>query len=213
MFTGIIEEIGAVSARNGAKVSVLAREVLAGVQLGDSIAVDGACLTVTAFDAESFTVQISPETFARTTLGRLRPGEAVNLERAMQLGGRLGGHFVLGHVDGIGKVEAVRNQGDFQLWTFRAPEEVAKYLVPKGSVTIDGISLTVVEPSGDAFSVAVIPATLSKTTLSRKRPGDAVNMEADMIGKHIFHYLNRTGDRPAMTADFLAQHGFARGQS
>lgn len=209
MFTGIIEEIGAVSTRSGAKVTILAREVLHGVQLGDSIAVDGACLTVTAFDAESFTVQISPETFARTTLGRLKAGEAVNLERAMQLGGRLGGHFVLGHVDGVGKVERVRPEGEFQLWTFRAPDDVAKYLVPKGSVTIDGISLTVVEPAGDTFSVAVIPATLSKTTLSRKRPGEAVNMEADMIGKHIFHYLKRGGGKGGVTADLLAQHGFA----
>ena len=209
MFTGIIEEIGAVSARSGAKVTILAQTVLAGVQHGDSIAVDGACLTVTSFDAESFSVQISPETFAKTTLGRLKPGEAVNLERAMRLGGRLGGHFVLGHVDGVGKVEKVRDQGEFQLWTFRAPEEVAKYLVPKGSVTIDGVSLTVVEPSGDAFSVAVIPATLSKTTLSRKRAGDAVNMEADMIGKHIFHYLKRGGGKGGITADLLAQHGFA----
>lgn len=209
MFTGIIEEIGAVSRRSGAQVTILAREVLVGVQVGDSIAVDGACLTVTQFDAESFNVQISPETFSRTTLGRLQPGVAVNLERAMQLGGRLGGHFVLGHVDGQGKVERVTDQGEFQLWTFRAPDDVAKYLVPKGSVTIDGISLTVVEPHGDTFSVAVIPATLAKTTLSRKRPGEAVNMEADMIGKHIFHYLKRGGGSGGITSDFLAQHGYA----
>lgn len=209
MFTGIVEEIGAVSRRNSAQVTILAQTVIEGVQHGDSIAVDGACLTVTAFDAESFTVQISPETFAKTTLGRLKPGEAVNLERAMQLGGRLGGHFVLGHVDGVGKVEKVRDQGEFQVWTFRAPEEVAKYLVPKGSVTIDGISLTVVDPAGDTFSVAVIPATLVKSTLSRKRPGDLLNMEADMIGKHIFHYLKRGGGKAGITADLLAQHGFA----
>jgi len=209
MFTGIIEEIGAVSRRSGPQVTILAQRILEGVQEGDSIAVDGACLTVTHFDAESFTVQISPETFARTTLGRLKPGEAVNLERAMQLGTRLGGHFVLGHVDGQGKVDRVTDQGEFQLWSFRAPEEVAKYLVPKGSVTIDGISLTVVEPSGDAFAVAVIPATLAKTTLARKRPGDAVNMEADMIGKHIYHYLKRGGGTGGITSDFLAQHGYA----
>lgn len=208
MFTGIIEEIGAVSVRAGAAVTILARTVLEGVQHGDSIAVDGACLTVTAFDAESFTVQISPETFAKTTLGRLKPGEAVNLERAMQLGGRMGGHFVLGHVDGVGKVDRVRDQGEFQVWSFRAPEEVAKYLVPKGSVTIDGISLTVVDPAGDGFSVAVIPATLAKTTLAKKRAGDAVNMEADMIGKHIYHYLKRGGGKGGVTADFLAQHGY-----
>jgi len=208
VFTGIIEEVGAVSRRSGAAVTILARTILDGLALGDSISVDGACLTVTAFNNESFSVQISPETFARTTLGRLKPGEAVNLERAMQAGGRFGGHFVLGHVDGVGKVDGVTDQGEFQLWRFRAPDDVAKYLVPKGSVTIDGISLTVVEPTGDTFAVAVIPATLSKTTLAQKRTGESVNMEADMIGKHIFHYLRR-GGKGGISQDFLAQHGFA----
>ncbi len=206
MFTGIVEEVGAVARRSGADLAILAEKVLGGIRHGDSIAIDGACMTVVEFTTDTFVVQVSPESFQRTTLGRLRVGDAVNLERAMAAGERFGGHFVLGHVDGVGRVEGIRSQGEFALWTFQAPSEVAPYLVPKGSVAIDGISLTVVEPSGDTFGVAVIPATLEKTTLKSRRPGDAVNMEADMIGKHIMHYMKGTG---TVTKDFLARHGFA----
>lgn len=206
MFTGIIEEIGAVSRRSGSELAILAERVLGGAQVGDSIAVDGVCLTIASFSEGAFVAQTSPETLRRTTLGRLQPGHAVNLERAMTAGGRFGGHFVLGHVDGVGKVERVLDQGEFSLWHFRAPDEVAQYLVPKGSIAIDGISLTVVEPKGDRFSVAIIPATLAKTTLSAKRPGALVNMEADIIGKHIFHYVGAGGK--GLTSSFLAEHGF-----
>ncbi len=206
MFTGIIEEVGAVSRRSGADLTILAKTVLDGTKTGDSICVDGACLTVAALLSEGFVVQVSPETFARTTLGRLRAGHAVNLERAMALGARLGGHLVLGHVDGVGQVDSVKDQGDFQLWRFRAPDEVAKYLVPKGSISIDGISLTVVEPRGAEFSVAVIPATLRSTTLSARRPGDPVNMEADIIGKHVYHYVKE--GRGGLTQEKLSRFGF-----
>ncbi len=208
MFTGIIEEIGAVSQRKGARLTIMAQTVLEDVALGDSIAVDGACLTVTQFSDDRFTVQVSPETYSKTTLGRLQPGHAVNLERAMRADGRFGGHFVQGHVDGVGMVDKVEEQGEFALWYFRAPDTVARYLAPKGSVTIDGISLTVVEPEGDRFYVAIIPATLEKTTLGKKRAGEPVNMEADVIGKHIFHYMN-AGAKSGMTQEFLARHGFA----
>lgn len=207
MFTGIIEEVGAVSRRSGADLTIMAKTVLDGLQIGDSVCVDGACLTVAALLSDGFVVQVSPETFARTTLGRLRAGHAVNLERAMALGARLGGHLVLGHVDGVGQVDSVKDQGDFQLWRFRAPDEVAKYLVPKGSISIDGISLTVVEPRGAEFSVAIIPTTLQKTTLSAKRPGDPVNMEADIIGKHVYHYVKE--GRGGLTQEKLARFGFA----
>lgn len=207
LFTGIIEEVGAVSRRSGSELAIMAHKVLEGLRLGDSVAVDGACLTVAAFVEGGFVVQVSPESFARTTLGRLRAGLAVNLERALALGDRLGGHLVLGHVDGVGRVEGVTDQGDFQLWRFRAPDEVAKYLVPKGSVSIDGISLTVVEPRGDAFSVAIIPATLQQTTLAAKRPGDPVNMEADIIGKHVYHYVR--GGKGGITEDMLSRYGFS----
>ena len=175
--------------------------------LGDSVAIDGACMTVAEFSATSFRVQVSPESFTKTTLGALKPGDAVNLERAMAAGERFGGHFVQGHVDGVGRIEGVQPQGDFAVWTFQAPPEVARYLVPKGSVTIDGISLTVVNPRRDTFDVAVIPETLKRTKLAAKKAGDAVNMEADMLGKHIYHYM-RSG-APGLTKETLARHGFA----
>ena len=208
MFTGIIEEVGAISRRSGADLSIVAELVLEDLSEGDSVAVDGACLTVVAIEETGFVVQMSPETIERTTLGKIREGHAVNLERAMQAGGRFGGHFVLGHVDGVGRIHSIRHQGEFALWRFQACEEVARYLTPKGSVAVDGISLTVIEPAGDTFGVAVIPATLERTTLAAKRPGDAVNLEADMIGKQVYHYLARSGDG-GMSRDFLARHGFA----
>ena len=207
MFTGIIEEVGAVTRRSGAELAILAETVLPGLAVGDSVAVDGVCLTVAVITARGFVVQVSPESFSKTTLGALQAGHAVNLERAMQPTTRFGGHFVLGHVDGVGRIEEVRDQGEFSLWRFRAPDEVARYLVPKGSVAIDGISLTVVEPVRDSFSVAIIPTTVKKTKLAGKRAGDHVNMEADILGKHIYHYINRE-DR-GVTMDFLQRHGFA----
>lgn len=209
MFTGIIEEVGAVSLRSGGRLEIVAEKVIEDAKLGDSISVDGACLTVSALKPNGFAVQVSPETYDRTTLGRLKAGHAVNLERAMQAGGRFGGHFVLGHVDGVGQIDRVEDQGDFSVWHFRAPDEVARYLTPKGSVTIDGISLTVVDPSNDRFSVAVIPTTLKETTLSAKGAGEPVNMEADMIGKHIWHFMqnNRGG---GISMDFLARHGYTK---
>lgn len=209
MFTGLIEEIGVVSRRSGADLAVLAREVMDGLATGDSIAIDGACMTVTALTGDGFVVQVSPESMSRTTLCRLRPGDAVNLERAMAVGERFGGHFVLGHVDGVGRVMSVQDQGDFSLWRFQAPGDVACYLVPKGSVAVNGISLTIVEPAADTFGVAVIPETLKRTTLGNKRPGDAVNLEADVIGKHIYHYVRGTCGRGSIDMDFLARHGFA----
>lgn len=208
MFTGLIEEVGAVSRKTGPEMAILAETVMDGLALGDSVAVNGACLTVAALLDNGFVVQVSAETYAKTALGNLKPGHAVNLERAMPADGRFGGHMVLGHVDGVGKVEAIRDQGAFALWRFRAPESVAKYLVPKGSVTIDGISLTVVDPVGDAFEVALIPSTLEKTTLSTRGPGDPVNMEADMVAKHIFHFMQQ-GNSAGLSLDTLSRHGFA----
>jgi len=207
MFTGIIEEVGAISRLSGQDMAILAERVLEDLSLGDSVSVDGACLTVAALNEDNFVVQVSQETFSRTTLGNKNVGDAVNLERAMAVGERFGGHFVQGHVDGVGRVKDVNRQGEFQVWRFQAPTEVAQYLVPKGSVTIDGISLTVVDPEGDTFAVAIIPTTLQETTLSTKHPGDPVNMEADVIGKHIFHYLKGSGG--GITLEKLKRHGFA----
>jgi riboflavin synthase len=209
MFTGLIEEVGAVTRRSGADLAIMAEVVLEDMQVGDSIAVDGACLTVVEFNEDALVVQVSQETYNRTTLGRLKPGHAVNLERAMMIGDRFGGHMVQGHVDGVGKIAGTQDQGEFALWRFRAPAEVSRYLVQKGSVTIDGISLAVVDPAGDEFSVALIPETLRKTTLHTKRVGDPVNMEADMIGKHILHYIQGGAARGGLTSEYLREHGFA----
>src|SRR5690606_37256035 len=126
----------------------------------------------------------------------LKVGSAVNLERALALGDRMGGHIVQGHVDGVGRVVSIHPQGQFALWRFQAPSEVARYLVPKGSIAIDGISLTVVDPEKDTFGVALIPTTLDKTTLGSKRPGDPVNLEADFLGKHIYHYMKNLSSAP-----------------
>lgn len=207
MFTGIIEEVGAVARRSGAELAILAETVLEDLRIGDSVAIDGACMTVVALNGGGFVVQVSPESFARTTLGQLRPGHAVNLERAMSANGRFGGHWVQGHVDGVGRIDSISAQGEFALYRFWAPSEVARYLVPKGSVAVDGISLTVIEPENNLFGVAVIPETLSKTKLPAKGKGDPVNLEADLFGKHIYHYLKR-GEKKRITLDFLAQHGF-----
>ena len=208
MFTGIIEEVGAVSRRSGADLAIVAKAVLEDLDLGDSISISGVCLTVVALTENGFVVQVSPETYARSTLSMLRPGDAVNLERAMPAGGRFGGHLVQGHVDGVGRIASVQDQGSFALWRFRAPSEVARYLVPKGSVAVDGISLTVIEPAGDTFGVAVIPVTLARTTLSGKQPGAAVNIEADVIGKHIYHYLKNASAGRGVTMDQLSRQGF-----
>lgn len=208
MFTGLIEEVGAVARRTPSSLTIMAKVVLEGMKEGDSVAVDGACLTVVDFDAHGFTVQTSPETVERTTLNSVRAGAAVNLERAMTLGTRIGGHLVQGHVDGVGRIHSVTPQGEFSLWRFQAPADVAKYLVPKGSIAVDGISLTIVEPMGDTFGVAVIPGTIQATTLAGKRPGDAVNLEADMIGKHIYHYL-KNAPGGSLTRELLERHGFA----
>ena len=208
MFTGIIEEVGAISRRSGADLTILAETVLEDLKLGDSVAIDGVCLTAVAINSNSFVVQASPETLKQTTLNRLQAGHAVNLERAMSAQGRFGGHFVQGHVDGVGRIEGITDQGEFSLWRFKAPDHVAEYLIPKGSITIDGISLTVVDPADDVFSVAIIPATIAHTTLTTKGVGDPVNMEGDMIGKHIYHYLKKDAKPSGLTRDFLAEHGY-----
>jgi riboflavin synthase len=208
MFTGLIEEIGVVSRRSGHDLAVMAKVVLDGMKTGDSVAIDGACMTVSALINDGFVVDVSPESLARTTLSGLKPGDAVNLERSMAVGERFGGHFVLGHVDGVGRVDSIQDQGRFSLWRFQAPVEVTRYIVPKGSITVNGISLTVVEPQGETFGVAVIPETLRRTTLGVKRRGDPVNLEADIIGKHVYHYMKGSQNKQNVTMDFLAEHGF-----
>ena len=212
MFTGIIRHVGTVQTvkgQSGGKRLGIDLGPLAGdLAPGASVAVNGACLTAAAVASPRAQFDAVAETLNCTTLGDLRVGAKVNLERPLCAGDAIDGHLVQGHVDGVGRIEAVRKLDEFAVWRFNAPPEVARYLVPKGSVTIDGISLTVVDPTAEAFEVAIIPETLKKTKLSSKGPGDPVNMEADMLGKHIFHYMHGAASVP-LTQDFLTRHGIA----
>jgi riboflavin synthase len=189
MFTGIIEataRVERVEPKGGGSRLVLATaRPLPKLALGESIAVAGACLTVTNVRDRRFTVEASPETLRRTTLGGLRPGDRVNLERSLRVGDRFGGHVVQGHVDGVGALEAITPDGEWSLYRFRAPASLAPYLVEKGSIAVDGVSLTVFACRGNRFTVALIPHTLAVTTLGSRRPGDRVNVEADVLLKHI----------------------------
>jgi riboflavin synthase len=185
MFTGIVEELGEVVGQEPGRLTVRGRRVTADARPGDSIAVNGVCLTVVDLAGEAFTADVMPETLARTTLGRLAPGDPVNLERAATATSRLGGHLVQGHVDGVGTVLA-RSAG--AQWTdlrVGLAPELSRYLVEKGSVTVDGVSLTVVAEGPDSFDVALVPTTLELTTLGRRRVGDPVNLEVDVIAKYV----------------------------
>lgn len=181
MFTGIVEELGSVASLEGERLRISCREVLADVVLGASIAVNGCCLTVVDWDRETgwFQADVTEESFARTQLGDLRVGDPVNLERPVKLQDRLGGHLVQGHVDAVGVI--VAPAPDLKV---KVAEDLQRYLVEKGSVTVDGISLTVVDPAEDGFTVAVIPHTTEVTTLGRKGPGDRVNIEVDVMAKY-----------------------------
>ncbi len=218
MFTGVIEELGSVAGMqrgaNSARLEVLAGKVLEDVKLGDSIAVNGVCLTVAAFDRHSFTADVMAETLARSTLKEIKPGERVNLERALRLADRLGGHLVQGHVDGIGRIIDEKSVDIARLVRISAEAEVLKYVVAKGSIAIDGISLTVAELFEDSFSVSLIPHTAGLTTLGFKRPGDQVNLESDIIGRYVERLLGAgksgaDGERNRVNLQFLAEHGFA----
>lgn len=189
MFTGIIEEIGTIdSIRKGSQSAVLGircKKVLEGTKIGDSIAVNGVCLTVTAMSGHGYTADVMAETLARSSLGRLSKGSRVNLERAMAADGRFGGHMVAGHIDGTGTVKEIRKDETAVWYTIGADEHILKYVVEKGSVAIDGISLTVAGVTGSDLTVSVIPHTQGETNLSDRRIGDSVNLECDIIGKYI----------------------------
>lgn len=195
MFTGIIEELGIIKAirsqSGGIRLSVEGKVVMEGMKTGDSIAVNGACLTVTEFNSAVFSADVSRETVDKTGIGKFRVGDKVNLERPLRLSDRLGGHLVAGHVDTVGVIRGIINKEDAAIFTFEAPKEVTKYLIYKGSVAIDGVSLTVNEVMGSRFSVSIIPHTARMTTLGFKKIGDTVNLEADMIGKYVEKFTNR----------------------
>lgn len=215
MFTGIVEELGTIRAvRRGAASAVLsigASEVLSDLKIGDSVAVNGVCLTVTSLDDGGFTADVMHETLGRSSLGALAPGGRVNLERAMPANGRFGGHIVSGHIDGTGKVASVRPDDNALWYTIYAAPELLRCIVEKGSITIDGISLTVAAVDETSFSVSLIPHTAAVTTLGKKRAGDTVNLETDIIGKYVEKLLCPAPEperRGGISLEFLAENGF-----
>ena len=211
MFTGIIEEVGTFAGLSGGNISVGARLVVSDVHVGDSIAVNGICLTVTSFDARGFRAAVMPETLRRTSLAGLTHGAPLNLERALLPTTRLGGHFVSGHIDGVGEIRELREEGNAILMTVAADDEILRGIVEKGSVALDGISLTVAAVSTRDFTVSLIPHTRTVTNLGAKRVGSPLNIETDILGKYALKLLG--GGKSAasgcgITQDFLLQNGF-----
>lgn len=208
MFTGIIEEVGTIaeiSRGRGLRLAVRAKRVLDGLKQGDSVAVSGPCLTVEKIAGDRFHASLLPETAEATTLSGMQVGRSVNLERALRFGDRLGGHLVTGHVDGVGEVSSVQDRGDTRLIELLCPAGHERYLVDKGSVAIDGVSLTVRAPAGRRFSVALVRATLGATTLGELRAGDRVNIETDLLAKHIARLVAGSGVEGEGLAAWLAE--------
>ena len=191
MFTGIVEEVGVVAKISDNGMTVLATKVTEDLKLGDSIAVNGTCLTAVSFDRTEFSVDLSPETVRRTSLGRLSVGGPVNLERALLASDRMGGHIVQGHVDGTGRIMSTKREGDSTIFRIRVPKRLNRYIVEKGFVAVDGISLTVVKIGASSFTLAVIPYTLKNTNLAALSVGDRVNLEADILAKYVESLLDR----------------------
>ena len=206
MFTGIVEEIGKVSLTTPNKLTVKAAKVLESTEAGSSIAVNGICLTVTEITSNSFSFGIQPETLRRTNIGQLKAGDDVNLERAVALGGRMGGHLVQGHIDDTGKITSIRQEQKSKLMTFAAPHPLMRYMAAKGFIAVDGLSLTIAELGADSFTVSLVEFTQSQTTIGRKKVGDIINLEFDIIAKYVESLSKTPSDR--VTFDFLKEHGF-----
>ncbi len=207
MFTGIVEEVGRVTAAKSEKLTIAAGEVLHGLNLGGSVAVNGVCLTVTSMQANSFTVDVMSETLKRSNLGLLKVGDRVNLERPLVLGGPLGGHLVQGHIDATGRVASMRWDGEAMMVRFEAPPEVMRYVVEKGFVAVDGVSLTVVTRNASAFQVSVVEYTRQNTIIGDWQIGDLVNLEVDIIAKYVEQVSQARS--AGITVDFLREHGFS----
>ena len=208
MFTGIIEEKGVVKSirrvGRSSQIVITASKIIEDMKAGDSINTDGVCLTVTEFTQSSFTLDVMPETMLRSTVGKLKPGSSVNLERALRLTDRLGGHIVSGHIDGTGILERIRKDDTAVRLMITATESILRYIVEKGSVAIDGVSLTVVSVDRHAFEVSLIPFTQAEATVLSKKAGDAVNIECDIIGK----YVEKLASANKVDMNFLAENGF-----
>ena len=215
MFTGIVEETGSVvrvqKGAHSAVLTVQARKVLEGTRIGDSIAVNGICLTVISMGPDTFTADVMHETLNRTGLSGLGPGSPVNLERAMPADGRFGGHIVSGHIDGVGRITDVRRDDTAVWYTVEAAPELLRLVVEKGSIALDGISLTVAATGRNTFSVSIIPHTAAQTVLGRRKAGDLVTLETDIIGKYVEKLMGREPElktQSAITREFLTRHGF-----
>ena len=215
MFTGIVEEMGTLRGiRRGAhsaELDIQAQKILGDLKIGDSVAVNGVCLTATSVRADGFTADVMHETLDRTALAQLRSGSRVNLERAMAADGRFGGHIVAGHVDGVGRIINVRRDDTAVWYTVEAAPQLLRYIVEKGSITIDGISLTVARVDEAGFAISAIPHTVRETVLSLRRPGDQVNLETDIIGKYVEKLLRPVPEAPGkggLTLEFLRNNGF-----
>lgn len=221
MFTGLVEEMGTLRGitRNGEAMvlHITVSTIMSDLKIGDSVSVNGVCLTASSLDANSFAADVMPETFRKSNLKDLQMGSKVNLERAMIANGRFGGHIVQGHVDGIGRIQHVtRNQNAVVYEITPASQNIFKYIIPKGSITLDGISLTVIQVKENTFEVSIIPHTLAQTVLNHKRAGDTVNIECDVLGKYVEHLLNYGSSRQqddvkpsGIDMEYLAQNGFA----
>lgn len=215
MFTGIVEEMGAITVLRktlaGTKLTILASSVMSDLKIGDSVSVNGICLTVISKSERDFSVEVSPETLSVTTLGDFAVGLPVNLERAMKLTERIGGHLVAGHVDGVGRIRSRQQDANAIMLKIEAPHDILKYCVSKGSVTVDGISLTINDMSENGFSVAIIPHTAKVTTLGLKQVNDSVNLESDLIGKYVERLLQERGQlsKPTISIDteYLQKRG------
>lgn len=216
MFTGLVEEIGTIDTVTrgvtSAKIKIKAEKVLEGVKLGDSISTNGVCLTVTQFTKDSFVVDVMAETMRRSSLDGLKKGDKVNLERALSVGDRLGGHLVSGHIDGTGVINKFEDEDNATWVSIEAPSNILKYIVMKGSIAIDGVSLTVAYVDNEIFKVSIIPHTKDETTLLKKKVGDIVNLECDMIGKYVAKFLgvSEEEEKPKKSIDmnFLKENGF-----
>lgn len=212
MFTGIIEEVGTIKAIGGGRLQIEARKVVSDVQIGDSIAVNGVCLTVTSFTKTGFSADVMPETIRRTSLNELGIGSPVNLERALTLQSRLGGHIVSGHIDGTGQIISMKDEGNAILMKIGADSEILNHIVEKGSVALDGISLTVASVTDSDFTVSLIPHTRQVTNLGSKGIGSTINIENDVVGKYVEKFLQvqKADNKPAstLTMDFLRSNGF-----
>lgn len=208
MFTGIVEEIGKIQAVRNNKIEVVCSKVLEDLQIGDSVAVNGVCLTVTSFNNKSFEADVSPETFNVTSLRNLKIGDSVNLERAMPANGRFGGHIVSGHIDGFGKIKSIVNDKTFYNFEIEIDDKESKYVVKKGSIAVNGISLTVAEIKNNLVSIAVIPHTYKNTNLHCLKSGDFVNIESDIMAKYVEKFLLTRDNKSNIDMDFLCRNGF-----